>query len=123
MRTIKLLDELILPKKHKRFLEIFLKNVPSISNRDKIERLVLFGSCARGEATDTSDVDIVALGENIDDDTLGELYFCAPTPMSGFYVKNDILTITNDVFNQYKDSYGMVQKYIEKEGIDLCGLL
>lgn len=70
MKSIQSLDELTIPKKHKDFLEIFLKNVSAISNRKKIEKLILFGSCARGDATEKSDLDIAALGEEVDDETL-----------------------------------------------------
>jgi hypothetical protein len=123
MRTINSLDELIIPARHRLFLEVFLANARQINNLDKIERLILFGSCAKGEASNNSDIDIVALGSGIDDDTLGELYYCAPEPSSGFYVENDILAIKTALYDKFKDSYGMVQKYIEQDGVDISGLL
>lgn len=123
MKAIKSLDELVIPKKHKAFLEIFIRNAKVISNRGKIERLILFGSCARGEATEKSDIDIAALGTEIDDETLWELYDCVPEYVPGEYVENDILVIPNQLFNEHINSFGMVQKYIAKEGVDLSGLL
>ena len=123
MRKAKSLDELSVPNKHREFLESFLKNVITISNFRKIERLVVYGSCARGEATDNSDIDIVALGEDIDDETLWELYDCTPDYVPGKYVKNDIFALKNNQFDEHINSFGLVQKYIEKEGIDISGLL
>ena len=123
MRFIRSLDELEIPQKHRDFLEIFIENIGDISNRRKIERLVLFGSCARGDATEKSDIDLAALGVEIDDDTLWELYDCVPEYTSGKYVKNDIIAITNNQYNEHINSFGMVQKYIAKEGIDLSELL
>ena len=78
MRMILSLDELNLPNKHRSFLEQFINRVATLPDRRRIERLVLFGSCARGEATEMSDIDIVAIGEDIDDDLLWELYDCVP---------------------------------------------
>jgi len=123
MKTIESLDELMLPQKHKSFLEFFLQKATIITNRNKIERLILFGSCARGDATDKSDIDLAAVGEDIDDETLWELYDCVPEYTPGSYIDNDIIVITNKMFDDHKDSFGMVQKYIAKEGVDLIGLL
>jgi len=112
-----------MPQRHRDFLEQFLKNVSGISCRKKIERLILFGSCARGNATELSDIDLAALGESIDDETLWELYDCVPEYVPGSYVENDILTLTNKQYIDNLNSFGMVQKYIEKDGVDLSGLL
>ena len=123
MKLIKSLNELTMPQKHKDFLEIFLENITVISNREKIERLVLFGSCARGDATEKSDIDIVALGAEIDDETLWELYDCVPEYTPGKYVENDIFVISNKLYDEHVNSFGMIQKYIAKEGVDLIELL
>jgi len=123
MRTVQSIEDLRIPEKHGNFLVTFLKNVSQIPNRDKIERLVLFGSCARGDATDKSDIDLVAIGNDIDDDTLWQLYECAPPYVPGHYIKNDIITMTNSLFEEHIASFGKIQKYIAKEGVDLSGLL
>ena len=123
MKNIKSLNELAIPQKHRDFLKIFLRNAAIISNRRKIERMVLFGSCARGDATEKSDIDIAAIGSEIDDETLWELYDCVPEYVAGEYVNNDILVITDKLYNEHINSFGMVQKYIANEGIDLSELL
>ena len=66
-------------------------------------------------------MNIAAIGEFVDDDTLFELCHCAF--ISDLYVENDILTITNELYEKYKSSYGMVQKGIERDGVDISGLL
>jgi predicted nucleotidyltransferase len=123
MKQINSLNELVIPQKHKDFLAVFLKNVNSISNRGKIERLILFGSCARGDATEKSDIDLAALGAEVDDETLWELYDCVPEYTPGRYVENDIVVITNKLFDEHVNSFGMVQRYIAKDGVDLSELL
>jgi len=123
MRMIQSLDDIALPEKHRSFLEQFLMQVAALSEREKIERLVLFGSCARGDATEGSDIDIAAIGEDIDDETLWKLYDCVPAYVPGQYVRNDIIAITNNQFIKHINSFGMVQKYIFREGVDLSGLL
>ena len=123
MRMIHSLDDLLLPEKHRSFLEQFLMQVAGLSEREKIEKLVLFGSCARGEATDKSDIDIAAIGEQIDDEILWKLYDCVPAYAPGRYVGNDIIAITSKQYIKHINSFGMVQKYIEREGVDLSGLL
>jgi len=122
MRTVKSIEDLRIPERHGSFLIAFLKNVSQIPNRNKIERLVLFGSCARGDATDKSDIDLVAIGNDIDDDTLWQLYDCAPY-VPGQYIQNDIIAMTNSLFEEHIASFGKIQKYIAKEGVDLSGLL
>ena len=123
MRSVQSLEDLKLPEKHSVFLDTFLKNVSRLPARWKIERLILFGSCARGDATEESDIDIAAIGEEIDDETLWALYDCTPEYVKGQYVGNDIIAMTNEVFDEHIASFGKVQKYIAKEGIDLSGLL
>jgi len=64
MKIINALNELNVPERHKRFLSKFLENTKAISAFNDIEKIVLFSSCARGEATIKSDIDIMAIGSN-----------------------------------------------------------
>ena len=123
MKKIQSIFDLKLPEKHRAYLEEFLEKVAQLSERDRIEKLVLFGSCARGDASEKSDIDIAAIGESIDDELLWKLYDCMPAYAPEKYVENDIIAITNKQYNENIHSFGMVQKYIEREGIDLIGLL
>jgi predicted nucleotidyltransferase len=123
MRTINSLVELDIPEKHASFLVEFLKNVSQLSDRSKIERLVLFGSCARGDVTDKSDIDIAVIGEEVDDEILWKLYDCTPRYIPNQYVENDIIAMSRTLFEDNIAVFGKVQKYIAKDGIDLSGLL
>jgi predicted nucleotidyltransferase len=123
MKILSNLNELNIPDKHRIFLSVYLSMIKSVSCFPRIERFVLFGSCARGEATEQSDIDLAALGDGLDDDDLFELMdplFEIPLEL---YVPNDILAISNDMFEKHINTYGMVQGIISKEGIDLYGLL
>ena len=55
MVNAKSFDELKIPEKHKTFLKIFLNKIAHSGNAREV---ILFGSCARGTATETSDIDI-----------------------------------------------------------------
>jgi predicted nucleotidyltransferase len=123
MKKINNLSELNMPEKHRTFLYAYLPMIKKLSCFPKIEQFVLFGSCARGEATDQSDIDLVALGEGLNDDDL----FLLMDPLFDIplekYVANDILAIPNDIYQKHIGTYGMVQGVIAREGIDLYGLL
>lgn len=121
MYAIKSLDELDLPNKHKKFIESYLKN---ISKYDCIDRIILFGSCAKGTADEYSDVDLfVITSEDIPEDLEYEIIFDNVPRLSDGYNKNDILQKSNNIYNKYKCVTGMVQKAVESEGVDISGLL
>ena len=76
MKTISALHELNIPSKHRRFIAEFLCQAKEINTFNKIDAFILFGSCARGDAHDKSDVDILAVGDGLGDETLFDLYDC-----------------------------------------------
>ncbi|MCL2320589.1 MAG: nucleotidyltransferase domain-containing protein [Oscillospiraceae bacterium] len=121
MRKINSLNELNIPLKHKNFIQRYLQN---ISHFDCIDRVILFGSCARGQATENSDVDLfVITKEDIPENLEFEIIFDnVPEPDKG-YVMNDILLKSVNEYNKFKNATGMVQKAVELEGVDLSGLL
>lgn len=121
MYAIKSLDELKLPNKHRKFIENYLEN---ISKFDCIDSVILFGSCAKGMATENSDVDLfVITSEDVPEELEYEIIFDNVPKLSEGYVENDILLKSRYVYNKYKNETGMVQRAVECEGIDLSGLL
>ena len=76
MKAIFSLTELNIPQKYQRFIFEFLRQAKKISTFDKIDDFILFGSCARGDIHEKSDVDILAVGEGLGDETLFDLYDC-----------------------------------------------
>ena len=126
MRTISTLQELNIPAKHKKFISEFLNQAKEINSFDKIESFILFGSCARGDAHEKSDVDILAVGNGLDDETLFDLYDCEYYP--GFndkenQVNSDVFVNDIHFFNEYKQIIGSFQWRVAKDGVNLNGLL
>ena len=120
MHTVKNLNELNLPGKHKKFIENYVKNV---SKFKCIEKIILFGSCAKGTANEKSDVDIfVITTEDIPDELEYEIIFDNVPELSDGYVKNDILLKSRKVYDTYKNETGMIQKIVEREGVDISEL-
>ena len=121
MRTIYSIDELNIPITHKRFIERYLNN---IRNFDCLSKVLLFGSCARETATPNSDVDLFLLTKyKVPTDVEFNLTFDSIPTLNEGYVKNDVLLKSEEEYEQYKNVAGMVQKAIEKEGVDLSALL
>ena len=121
MRYANSLNEVKLPEKHLKFLRVFLNG---LSKLESVERVILFGSCARESAHNKSDIDLMIIGDNITDNDENTIYFeCMPDVFSGYYVETDILLSTNDRYDQLKYEPGYVQRQIERFGVDLTKCL
>ena len=120
MRTVNSLDELEIPNKHKIYLEYLIKY---LSGYSKIERVLLFGSCAKGEATARSDIDLFILGSELTDEDEWIIAWNCPKWDGVEYVSCDILSGTHDSYKKMSKVPGMVQCAIELRGVDLSGLL
>ena len=55
MRTVNSLHELDLPEKHSHVIRTCYEK---ISRLNSVDRIILFGSCAKGQAGDQSDIDL-----------------------------------------------------------------
>lgn len=122
MKDIASLEELNLPYSYKGFLIHFLTN---ISNVQSVLKVILFGSCARGQINDKSDIDLFVITEK-EIELEEEFYImsdCPPPYDNEYYIPSDIVVNSVDCYNQYKNTFGMVQKQVEREGVDLSGLL
>jgi len=126
MKIISTLQELNIPSKHQRFISEFLRQAKEIKTFDKIDIFILFGSCARGDANEKSDVDILAIGDGIGDETLFDLYDCEWYP--GFenkenFVNSDIFVDDLNYFEKQKEVLGSFQWRVARDGVNLNGLL
>ena len=126
MKTISKIDELTIPSKHQRFIAEFLRQAKEIKTFNKIDSFILFGSCARGDAHEKSDVDIIAIGDGLDDETLFDLYDCEHYP--GFnekenQVNSDVFVNDRAYFDDQKQIIGSFQWRVDKDGVNLNGLL
>lgn len=122
MRIINSFEALTIPEKHQGFIRAFLSK---LSLTDIIERVILFGSSAKGTIHDKSDIDLFIVTKRIPTAN-EEIYIiaeCPPDYQSKYYIPADIIIKPTDIYEKYKYDTGMVQKYVELEGIDITGLL
>jgi len=126
VKTITSLQELNIPPKHQRFIYEFLRQAKEINTFDKIDAFILFGSCARGEAHEKSDVDILAVGDELGDETLFDLYDCEWSPNFGDnenFVNSDVFVDDRNYFEKQKDVLGSFHWRVARDGVNLNGLL
>ena len=88
---------------------------------DKLEAVILFGSYARGDYDDESDIDIIILA-NIGVEEMPELSQIFTDFSCDIDFEYDVVLSLilqgNDTYNKYKSTYPFF-KNIENEGIDL----
>ncbi|MDR1575855.1 MAG: nucleotidyltransferase domain-containing protein [Treponema sp.] len=102
-------------------LPIMEQIVVFITSRIAPEKIVLFGSYARGENRENSDIDILILMKNLKNERTitGLLY--KELLRSDISIPVDFLAIDCDKYNTLKDKIGYIYKTIEKEGQILYG--
>ena len=120
MRTVNSLEELKLPGTHEIYLERLLEYFKSYP---KIEKVLLFGSCANGHATINSDIDLFLLGTNITDEDEWDIAWNCPKWNDIEHISCDFLSGTFDSYNEMSDIPGMVQYSIKLRGVDISELL
>ena len=122
MKKITSLDQLDIPSTHKGFLTHFLSNASKV---DYVSRVILFGSGARGQAHERSDIDLLVITENDIslDDEFYIMYDCVPSGDDEFYIPSDVIVNPIKNYDRYKDVFGMLQRAVEREGVDLSELL
>ena len=120
MRVINSLDELKMPVKHRTYLEHLLEYFKAYS---KIEKVLLFGSCAKGDATLKSDIDLYILGSDMTDEDEWAIAWNCPKWDDVDYISCDLLSGTHDSYKKMSKVPGMVQCAVELTGVDISGLL
>jgi predicted nucleotidyltransferase len=105
----------------KQNLPIMEQIVALITSKTSPERIILFGSYARGDNTEKSDIDILILIKNLENERkiTGALYKALlneniPIPI-------DFIAIDYDKYNKLKNETGYIYKTIEREGQILYG--
>ena len=122
MRKITSLDQLDIPNHHKGFLSHFLSNASKV---DYVSKVILFGSCARGQVRERSDIDLLVItkdGISLDDE-FHIMNECAPSGDDDHYVPADIIVDPVGNYERFKNAFGMLQRAVELEGIDLSEFL
>ena len=122
MKTINSLDQLNITDHHKGFLTHFLLNVSKAGN---VSKVILFGSCARGQMRERSDIDLLVITEKelSEDEEFYIMFDCPPAYDEEFYIPSDVIVDPISNYNRFKDTFGMLQKAVEREGVDLSELL
>lgn len=115
------LENLKIPSAYKKFIEVFLQNIES---DQRVKKIILFGSCAREEASLDSDIDIlVTTVEDLGETTELEFYHYLPDVFCKYYVPCDLIVMPDARYEEHKYTSGFLQKYVNMEGIDLHELL
>lgn len=122
MKTIESLDNLSIPDEYKRYITQYLSNLKENKLFHHINKVILFGSCAREAVKDSSDIDIflitnVKLKE--EEDELSLLFDPIPYQVDGIYIPMDTLLQSQEEYNLCKENPYMVQRFIEKDGVIL----
>ena len=77
------------------------------------EKIILFGSAARGDMNRHSDVDLLIVKEGADAlELMGEIYM----NLDGVGAAVDAVVVTPDDVERYKDSHSMIIKPALREG-------
>lgn len=119
MKTIKSLYNLNIPNKYKRYIAQYLSNLKENRLFHHVNKIILFGSCAREAVRDYSDIDIFLI-TNVklkEDDELSLLFDSIPYKVDGIYIPMDTLLQSQEEYNLCKENPYMVQKFVEKDGI------
>ena len=120
VRNIKSLEELEMPKAHEVYLELLLEYFRTYP---KIERVLLFGSCASGKASQKSDLDLFLIGSDLSDEDEWDIAWNCPSFTEPGRITCDLLSGTYESYERMSKIPGMVQYAIELRGADLSGLL
>ena len=122
MRKVDRFEELNLTEKQQGFLRFFLANISSVTNLDKV---ILFGSCAKERTHKNSDIDLFVITKR-EPTTHDEVFImaqCPPDYESIYYLQSDIIVKSSAAYEKHKNEMGMVQKYVEMDGVDVTGLV
>jgi predicted nucleotidyltransferase len=95
--------------------------VSLITSKTSPERIVLFGSYARGDNTENSDIDILIIIKNLTNERkiTGALYKALLN--ENITIPVDFLAIDYEKYNKLKDKIGYIYKTIEREGKIIYG--
>jgi len=88
-----------------------------------VEKIILFGSRARGDFNDHSDYDIIIIvkNENISRKEKLNLFFQINNAFADKSIPIDLLIRTKEQYEYYKDKIGNVIKYSLNESVLLYG--
>lgn len=121
MRTIESLYTLNIPNEYREYISKYIQNISDIPY---ISRIFLFGSCAKEVVSAHSDIDFfITTNREISEDEEMLITMYSLPEYSAETIPTDIIVQSENSFCNYINSIGMVQRQVNKEGVDLSGLL
>ena len=121
MRMVQSIAALNIPIDYQEYISEYIQNISTIPF---INKVVLFGSCAKGTVTKNSDIDIFILtNRGVSDDEETQVVFHCLPKYSINTIPIDIIVQPESDFGNHVNSIGMVQHQVNKYGVDLSGLL
>jgi predicted nucleotidyltransferase len=105
----------------KQDLPIIDQIIALVTSKTSPERIVLFGSYARGDYTKNSDIDILIIIKNLVNERkiTGSLYRALLD--ENIAIPVDFLAVDYDKYNIVKNKIGYIYKTIEQEGKIIYG--
>ncbi len=97
-------------------LPVMKQIVTLITSKISPEKIVLFGSYARGENTKNSDIDILILVKNLKNERQITSLLYKELLNNNISVPIDFIAADYDKYNILKDKIGYIYKTIDKEG-------
>lgn len=115
------IEALDLPDNYKENLKKIKEKVNILGN--SVNKVILFGSCSRGNFNKNSDIDILILtnikiNQEIEDEFIWRLYNF-DNNSDDITLPLDIIIQDIDTYNKCKGQTGLVQKAIEREGVEI----
>jgi len=121
MRSVDSINALDIPADYQTYISDFIRNISDIPF---ISRVILFGSCAKGTVANHSDIDIfITTKRDISEDEEMLVTFHSLPPISPDTIPIDIIVQSESNFSSLANNFGMVQKQVNKYGVDLSELL
>ena len=102
-------------------LSVMKQIVAFITSRIAPERIILFGSYARGDNKENSDIDILIIINNLENERKITRTLYKELLKENISIPIDFLAIDYDKYNRLKDDIGYIYKTIEQEGQILYG--
>ena len=87
-----------------------------LAEKFRPDRIILFGSYARGTADDHSDVDFLVITEAAKRRNRHKIMAEMDGALRGLQIAKDIVVLTRDEFEEDKEISGTTARYVSKEG-------
>ena len=96
--------------------EIIREATRRLAEKFRPERIILFGSYARGTADDHSDVDFMVITEAAKKRNRHKMMVEMDGALQGLQIAKDIIVLTSAEFEEEREIPGTTARYVSKEG-------